>query len=274
MIQKQSPPSGGFPTISGRSANHCCHLRSRPKRQVDRLSRFGRSLTGYCTCFEPVSSGRLFPLALGRARRVIGAFSSGATEASGPDSGKTSWNATTRRTGLAGTGSPPTVQRFLPPLGGDDTGPDPTNRGKLGTKRHILSDRRGAPLGAVISAANRNDMKVAEATLDSVMVTRPTPTDDQPQHLCRDKGFDFPETRRAAEERGYIVHTPVRGIDAPAPPPDQRFPARRWVLERTNSWHNRFRKLRIRYEKKVANYLGLVQFASFLIVYRLRLVLG
>lgn len=177
-------------------------------------------------------------------------------------------------TALAGTGSPPTVRRCLPPLGGDDTGPDPTNRGKLGTKRHILSDRRGAPLGAVVSAANRNDMKLAEATLDSVVVSRPTPTAEEPQHLCRDKGFDFPETRQAAEARGYIVHTPVRGIDAPAPPPEQRFPARRWVLERTNSWHNRFRKLRIRYEKKSANYLGLVQFACFLIVYRLRLVLG
>jgi putative transposase len=175
---------------------------------------------------------------------------------------------------LAGTGSPPTVRRCLPPLGGDDTGPDPTNRGKLGTKRHILSDRRGAPLGAVVSAANRNDMKLAEATLDSIVVTRPTPTVEQPQHLCRDKGFDYPETRQAAEERGYVVHTPVRGLDAPAPPPEQRFPARRWVLERTNSWHNRFRKLRIRYEKKVANYLALVQFASCLIVYRLRLVLG
>jgi putative transposase len=173
-----------------------------------------------------------------------------------------------------GTGSPPTVRRCLPPLGGDDTGPDPTNRGKLGSKRHILSDRRGAPLGAVLSAANRNDMKLAEATLDSVVVTRPPSTAEQPQHLCRDKGFDYPETRQAAEERGYIVHTPVRGIDVPAPPPEERFPARRWVLERTNSWHNRFRKLRIRYEKKTTNYLGLIQFACFLIVYRLRLVLG
>lgn len=117
-------------------------------------------------------------------------------------------------------------------------------------------------------------MKVANATLDSVVVHRPTPTVEQPQHLCRDKGFDYPETREAAEERGYIVHTPVRGSDAAVPPPEQRFPARRWVLERTNSWHNRFRKLRIRYEKKAANYLGLIQFACSLIVYRLRLVLG
>ena len=174
----------------------------------------------------------------------------------------------------AGTGSRPTARRCLPPLGGDETGPDPTNRGKLGTKRHVLSDRRGAPLGVTLSAANRTDMKLAEATLDSLVVPRPEPTPRRPQHLCRDKGFDYPETQEAAEARGYTVHTPMRGLDTPPPPPRQRHPARRWVVERTNSWHNRFRKLRIRYEKKAANYLGLLHFACFLIVYRLRRVLG
>ncbi len=117
-------------------------------------------------------------------------------------------------------------------------------------------------------------MKLAEATLDSIVVGRPTPSKREPQHLCRDKGFDYPETRQAAEARGYTVHTPVRGVDTPTPAPDKRFPARRWVLERTNSWHNRFRKLRIRYEKKSANYRALSQFACSLIVYRLRRVLG
>lgn len=166
------------------------------------------------------------------------------------------------------------MRRRLPPLGGDETGPDPTNRGKLGTKRHILSDERGAPLSIVISAANRNDMKVADDTLDGVVVDRPTPDAQHPQHLCRDKGFDYPETRQAAEARGYVVHTPVRGLDPPPSAPDERHPARRWIIERTNSWHNRFRKLRIRYEKHAANYLGLVQCACCLIVYRLRKVLG
>lgn len=127
------------------------------------------------------------------------------------------------------------------------------------------------PLGVVVSAANRHDMKLAEETLDSVVVARPVPTPAAPQHLCRDKGFDYPETRQAAEARGYVVHTPRRGVDTPAPPPEERFPARRWVIERTNSWHNRFRKLKIRYEKKVANYLGLLHFACCLIVYRARL---
>jgi putative transposase len=184
----------------------------------------------------------------------------------------------TPRTGLAGTGSPPTVRRCLPPLGGADTGPDPTNRGKLGTKRHILIDRRGAPLSVVLSAANRTDMKVAEATLDAVVLPRPTPTPGHPQHLCRDKGFDYAETDQAAQARGYTLHTArkrQRGQPLPPPPPhEHRHPARRWVVERTNSWHNRFRKLRLRFEKKPENYRGLLHFACFLIVYRLRLLLG
>jgi putative transposase len=133
-------------------------------------------------------------------------------------------------------------------------------------------------LAVVLSAANRTDMKLADAVLDSVVVPRPTPTAEQPQHLCRDKGFDYPETDRAAEARGYAVHTARRrrrGEPPPSPPqPALRHPARRWVIERTNSWHNRFRKLRIRYEKAAANYLGLVQFACALIVYRLRRFLG
>jgi len=170
------------------------------------------------------------------------------------------------------------VRRCLPPLGGDATGPDPTNRGKLGSKRHVLSDRRGAPLGVVLSAANRPDMKRADATLDSVVVPRPDHTPGHPQHLCRDKGFDFEATRQAAEARGYVIHTPHkrrRGEPPPPPPPAaDRHPARRWVIERTNSWHNSFRKLRIRYEKSAANYQGLVEFACAIIVYRLCRFLG
>lgn len=180
----------------------------------------------------------------------------------------------TQRTTLAGTGKPPTARRCLPPLGGAATGPDPTNRGKLGTKRHVLSDRRGAPLGVVLSAANRTDMRLAEAVLDSVMVPRPAPTAGHPQHLCRDKGFDFAETDQAARARGYRVHTARKRCRGRPAPPDARPPARRWVIERTNSWHNRFCKLRIRYEKHAANYQGRAEPACALIVYCLCLFLG
>jgi transposase len=134
-------------------------------------------------------------------------------------------------------------------------------------------------LGVVLSAANRTDMTLAEATLDSVVVPRPRPAPGHPQHLCRDKGFDFDETRQAAAARGYVVHTPHkrrRGAPPPPPPPAgaARHPARRWVIERTTSWHNGYRKLRVRYEKTAANYLGLVALACALLVYRLCLFLG
>jgi putative transposase len=142
----------------------------------------------------------------------------------------------------------------------------------------VLSDRRGAPLSVVLSAANRTDMKVAALTLDGTVVPRPEPTPARPQHLCRDKGFDYPETDRAAAARGYTVHTARRrkpGQPAPPPPlPGRRHRARRWVVERTNSWHNAFRKLRVRYEKHPENYLGLVDLACALIVYRLCAFLG
>ena len=107
---------------------------------------------------------------------------------------------------------------------------------------------------------------------------RPAPTAGHPQHWCRDKGFDFSATDQAAQARGYRLHTARkrRRGEAPAPPAtgETRHPARRWVIERTNSWHNRFRKLRIRYEKHAPNYQGLVEFACALIVYRLCLFLG
>jgi putative transposase len=93
------------------------------------------------------------------------------------------------------------------PLGGAATAPDPTNRGKLGTKRHVVDDRRGAPLGVVVSRAYRTDMQLAEPVLDSLVVPRPVPTAGHPQHLCRDEGFDFPEADQAAQARGYRVYS-------------------------------------------------------------------
>jgi len=125
-------------------------------------------------------------------------------------------------------------------------------------------------LAVVITAANTHDMKAAAATLDAIIVRRPKPTAAAPQHLCLDKGYDYPEIATAVRKRRYTPHMRHRGECTPA---RRQHPARRWVVERTGSWHNRYRKLLIRFEKKVENYLGLVQFACALIVYR-RLVLG
>ncbi len=113
-------------------------------------------------------------------------------------------------------------------------------------------------------------MKAAIATLDGIVVKRPRPRKYRRQNLCLDKGYDFPEIQREVVKRRYVPHMRQRGEKKHRSDSRKR---RRWVVERTNSWHNRFRKLLVRYEKKSDNYLGLVQLACCMIVYR-RILLG
>lgn len=154
------------------------------------------------------------------------------------------------------------------PLGGDGCGPNPTDRAKSGTKRHILVDRRGAPLALEVAGANRPDMRLLKPTLEAIVTERPEPTRRHPQHLCLDKGYDYADCDQTVVDLAFIGHTPRKG-EKPVPKSERTYPARRWVVERTHSWYNRFRKLLVRYEKKRGNYIGLADFASTLIVYRI-----
>ena len=97
---------------------------------------------------------------------------------------------------------------------GKKTGRNPTDRGKRGVKRSLLTDGRGVPLGAVIDGANRNDHKLMRQTLEAIPVRRPKPTRRQPQHLCLDKGFDYEEPRALAAEFGFTLHLRSRGEEA------------------------------------------------------------
>lgn len=153
------------------------------------------------------------------------------------------------------------------PLGGSETGKNPTDRGKLGTKRHVLTDQEGVPIAVELSGAHRHDMKMTFMVIDSIVVEPPASGSRRRQHLCLDKGYDYPEIERGVKERGYCDHIRRRG-EAVVPEDQKQYPARRWVVERTHSWYNRFRKLLVRFEKYAENYLGLVDFASALIVYR------
>ncbi|HUY86285.1 MAG TPA: transposase, partial [Acidimicrobiales bacterium] len=115
-----------------------------------------------------------------------------------------------------------------------------------------------------------HDMKATFQTLDGTVVKRPRPRRYHPQHLCLDKGYDFPEIEAGVIARRYVPHMRHRGeIENPV----KRYKPNRWVVERSASWLNRFRKLLIRWEKKAENYLGLVQLACCLTVYR-RSILG
>ncbi len=75
------------------------------------------------------------------------------------------------------------------PLGGKGTGPNPTDRGKSGTKRSVLTDGRGVPLGLAVDGANRHDMKMLESTLNATAIARPQPSTADPQHLCLDNSW-------------------------------------------------------------------------------------
>jgi len=92
-------------------------------------------------------------------------------------------------------------------LGGDKIGPNPTDRAKNGTKKSLLTDGSGGPLSIVIAAANVNDHKLLEETLDSIVVERPEPRRTKPQHLCLDKGYDNEASREVIKEHNYKDHT-------------------------------------------------------------------
>ncbi len=105
------------------------------------------------------------------------------------------------------------------------------------------------------------------ALLDGTVVE---PTPPEPPHLALDRGYDYADRRDAAVARGYTPHIPPKASETAPPPPGHpdRHPPRRWVVEVAHSWFNRFRRLLVRWEKQAAMYLGFVQLAAILIIYR------
>jgi transposase len=154
------------------------------------------------------------------------------------------------------------------PLAGDKTGKNPTDRGKSGVKRSLLVEASGVPVGLAVDGANRTDMKLTRQTLGSIPVERPRPSKRQPQGLCLDKGYDYQEVRATVAEFGFTAHIRARGEEAQEIKKRAGFKARRWVVERTHSWLNRFRGILIRWNKKPANYIALLHFAFAIIAYR------
>jgi len=152
--------------------------------------------------------------------------------------------------------------------GGDAIGPNPTDRAKNGTKRSILVESGGGPLSVVVGAANVHDTKLLAATLKGIIVARPRPTRIHPQNLCLDKGYDNPTGRNAATERGYCAHIRRIGEEKLDNKKRKKLPARRWVVERTHAWLSKCRAVLVRYDKKSANYTGLLQLACSLLWYR------
>lgn len=132
-------------------------------------------------------------------------------------------------------------------------------------KRSLLTEATGGPLAIVVSGANTHDTKLLSATLDAVIVERPQPTQEKPQHLCLDKGYDNPTGRQAAADHGYVPHIRRIGEEKLDESREKRYPARRWVVERTLAWLSKCRAILVRYDKKAQNYLALIKLACALI---------
>ena len=172
-------------------------------------------------------------------------------------------------------------------------GSNPTDRGKLGTKGHILADKKGIPLSAVISPASTHDIKLVTSVADGMVIERPSSSSSSrpktgrgkrrrlQQHLCLGKAYNSEPEEQEPIKRGYVLHMPYKrkkgeSVDeqkTKVASHHKKHSPKRWVVERTNSWHNRFRKLFTRFEKKVGNYLGLLQLSCCIIIYR-KIVLG
>jgi transposase len=150
------------------------------------------------------------------------------------------------------------------PLGGSETGKNPTDRGKQGAKVHLLVDQRGAPLAVYVTAANEHDKWSARELIVSIVVKRPK---HKKQHLCADKAYDYEDVYEFVELERYTAHIKHRRrrgeplIEQCPMPGEKRYPARRWVVERTLGWLTKRRSIRVRWCKKSQNWLALIQFA-------------
>ena len=111
-------------------------------------------------------------------------------------------------------------------------------------------------------------MKLLEPTLDQIVTERPPVQDPPKENLCADAGYAGKPAQKAIEDRHYVPHVRPRGEEIEAKRRNPRKKARRWVVERTHSWLNRYRKLLVRFEKTALSFEGLLELACALIVFR------
>jgi putative transposase len=155
-----------------------------------------------------------------------------------------------------------------PGSGGEETGKNPTDRGKMGTKKSMVVDGQAGPLGVVIAGANVLERRLLKATIEAIVVERPEPTAEAPQHLCLDKGYDNETGEAAAVGAKSTPHIRRIGEEKQSCDRSRGHEPRRWVVERTFAWLSKCRGILVRYDKDDENYLGLIQFACALYWYR------
>ena len=124
------------------------------------------------------------------------------------------------------------------------------------------------PLSLAGSGANVHDVKLLEPTLDAIAMPQPEPSAECRQHFCADAGYKGQAALETVQARDYQPHIKQRKEEAAAKRTEPGWKARRWVVEHTHSWLNRFRKLPVSFEKTEAGYLALLALAAALICWR------
>ena len=149
------------------------------------------------------------------------------------------------------------------PLGGQATGCSPVDRSKIGTKEGVVTDGNGIPLAIGVAAGNLHDSRMCISVISALRCHREPPF----KTIELDAAFDAEIIRNELSKRGYDYRISPNGRRKKVceERPKHRF---RWVVERTHSWLNRFRRILIRWEKLLPNFLGMMQFACFIIVSR------
>ena len=131
-----------------------------------------------------------------------------------------------------------------------------------------MVEGHGVPIGLAVDGANRPDLKMVRATIERIPVECPEPTAEEPPPMCLDNGYNDAEPKAIVEEFGFTVHVLKKKAEAQAVKRRARAKARRYVVERSPRWLNRFRGILIRWSKKPGNYIAMLHFAFAIITYR------
>jgi transposase len=145
------------------------------------------------------------------------------------------------------------------------TGPNPVDRGKPGSKIHVLSDRNGLPLAVAVTAANTHDSNALEPLVQAIPAVRSKrgPRRRRPDKLHADKAYDYPHLRNLFRARGITPRIARRGIDT-----NNRLGRHRWKIERTIAWLFGYRKLATRYERTAKHFAAFLTLAAALTCYK------
>lgn len=148
---------------------------------------------------------------------------------------------------------------------GDLTGPNPVDRGKYGSKIHLITERTGLPISVGISAANLHDSQALIPLVKGIPLIRSRrgPRRRKPGKLHGDKGYDYSHLRRWLRERGITHRIARRGVES-----SQRLGRHRWTIERTMAWLAGCRRLHRRYERKADHFLAFTTIACVRVCYR------